>query len=565
MTEDVFADDLRDGPLPFWRRHAEWLAAGAVFVLTALLTVLAFPPFDAPECAYVLVAPAALWAYRRPSWKMFSLTVLGANALAWIIVLGWLRHVTWGGLLMLGPFIGGWAGLWFLAARWTLPRLPGRVWPVRVLAVLALAGLWAVNEWGRTWLLSGFPWLPLAASQWQRTAVLQVAAFTGAGGVSFVLVAVGLGLAAWAHRLWFEGVRGLARRSPEFLAAIFLLVVCLTVHVREAMNRAQFAVPLARVAFAQPNIPQELKWDNAMADDILRTLETVTRDAAAMRPGLVLWPEATLPLPLNAHAEMRARVEKLARETGAPLVLGSLAVETEPGENGELRVRSWLNAAFVVDPTAGTQERIYAKRKLVPFGEYVPLRLLLGWIEKIVPVGGDVTPGDSAEPLSVRTAGVDSRPLALGELICYEDIFPALARASALGGADALVVHTNGAWYGEEGMAAQHAAHSVLRAVETRRPVLRDGNAGWSGWIDEFGVTRAVLTRDTGGQISTAPSVVGSVYFRGAAAADVTRDSRWIGRQSFYAEHGDWFVAVCAGLACAGWLALRRVPLTPAR
>jgi apolipoprotein N-acyltransferase len=96
--------------------------------------------------------------------------------------------------------------------------------------------------------------------------------------------------------------------------------------------------------------------------------------------------------------------------------------------------------------------------------------------------------------------------------------------------------------------------------------VLRDGNAGWSGWIDEFGVVRAVLTRDATGQVTTDPTLAanGTVYFRGAAATDVTRDSRWIGRQSYYTEHGDWFVAACAALAFAGWLALRRPPLNPA-
>ena len=107
--------------------------------------------------------------------------------------------------------------------------------------------------------------------------------------------------------------------------------------------------------------------------------------------------------------------------------------------------------------------------------------------------------------------------------------------------ADALVVVTNDAWYGEGAAAYQHAAHSVLIAVENRRPVLRCGNAGWSGWIDEFGSVRKVLTDDSG-----------SVYFRGASTVDVTRDLRWVGRDSFYVEHGDWFVLVCA---CVAFLA----------
>jgi apolipoprotein N-acyltransferase len=84
-----------------------------------------------------------------------------------------------------------------------------------------------------------------------------------------------------------------------------------------------------------------------------------------------------------------------------------------------------------------------------------------------------------------------------------------------------------------------------LRAVETRRPVLRCGNAGWSGWIDEFGSIRTVLTNDDD-----------SIYFRGIKSMDVTRDARWIGRQSYYVQHGNWFIAWCAGFALLGLVAV---------
>jgi apolipoprotein N-acyltransferase len=140
---------------------------------------------------------------------------------------------------------------------------------------------------------------------------------------------------------------------------------------------------------------------------------------------------------------------------------------------------------------------------------------------------------------------------ALGVLICYEDLFPELAREEVRYGAEALVVVTNDAWYGEGAAAYQHAAHSVLRAIENRRPVLRCGNAGWSGWIDEFGAIQKVV-RDA----------KGSIYFRGTQAADVTRDRRWVGRNSFYVEHGDWFIAVsaCLVLMGAGLLGSQRLP-----
>jgi apolipoprotein N-acyltransferase len=110
-------------------------------------------------------------------------------------------------------------------------------------------------------------------------------------------------------------------------------------------------------------------------------------------------------------------------------------------------------------------------------------------------------------------------------------------------------VLTNNAWYGEKGAATQHAAHSILRAVETRRPVLRCGNGGWSGWIDEFGSVRATVTNEAG-----------SIYFRGTETIAVSRDSRWIGQMSFYVEHGDWFVLACAAIAALGYAAVRFAP-----
>ena len=119
-------------------------------------------------------------------------------------------------------------------------------------------------------------------------------------------------------------------------------------------------------------------------------------------------------------------------------------------------------------------------------------------------------------------------------------------------GAELLVVMTNNAWFGEGGAAYQHAAHSVLRAVETRRPVLRSGNGGWSGWIDESGRVRAVLTNEDN-----------SIYFRGHRTLNVTRDARWVGRQSFYVETGDWFVAVSGGLAALAALLLALLPAPP--
>ncbi len=519
-------------PVPdYWERHGRWIAPAAAGALTVILLVAAFPPFHAPEAAYACLIPGIFWAYLRPGLRTYAATMFAAQAVAWTINLSWLHPVTWGGLLVLGPLVGAWTGSWYLAAWWTMPRMVGRAKPLRLVAMLGLAGLWVVIEWSRTWLFGGFPWMPLAATQWERVSVLQVAAYTGAGGVSFVLVSANIGFAAFGHRLLREGEVGFRRRSPELLLALFMLLVCLSVHVQETVNRRQFWVPFARVAFVQPDIPTAVKWDPAKEPEIIRTLVATTERAGATRPELILWPESTLPWALRGgDPSMKSFVEQVAARVNTPMLIGADAIEGSAPKH-----EAWYNAAYVVDPKLGVQTAYYAKRRLVQFGEYIPLRPLFGWIGKFTPLGDDFSAGSDPSPLVVP---LKSASAALGVLICYEDLFPALARDEVRSGADALVVLTNDAWYGEGAAAYQHAAHSVLRAVENRRPVLRCGNAGWTGWIDEFGSVRKVLTDDKG-----------SVYLRGTLTADVSRDSRWVGRDSFYVEHGDWFVVVCACLA----------------
>jgi apolipoprotein N-acyltransferase len=519
-------------PLPSsWERHRRWLVPAVAGVLTVVLLVASFPPVHAPEAAYTCLIPGIFWAYLRPRFRTYAWTLLAAQAVAWTINLRWLHPVTWGGLLVLGPIVGLWTGCWYLGAWWTMPRMVGRPKPVRLVAMLGLAGLWVVLEWTRTWLFGGFPWMPLAATQWERVSVLQVAAYTGMYGVSFVLVSANIGFAAFAHRLFREGETGFRRRSPELLLALFMLLVCLSIHVQESVNRGQFQVPFARVAFVQPDIPTAVKWDSSKEPEIIRTLVATTLEAGTTRPDLILWPESTLPWALRGgDPSMKAFVEQIAARVKAPLLIGADAIEGPDPKH-----EKWYNAAYVVDPALGVQTAYYAKRRLVQFGEYIPLRPLFGWIGRFTPLGDDFSAGSDASPLVVPLKGGSA---AFGVLICYEDLFPALARDEVLSGADALVVVTNDAWYGEGAAAYQHAAHSVLQAVENRRPVLRCGNDGWTGWIDEFGSQRKVLIDGEG-----------SVYLRGTLTAEVTRDSRWVGRNSFYVEHGDWFVFACACVA----------------
>ena len=544
IDADLSPDDPYAARPSFWRKHESEVWAIGTLMATVVLTVLSFPPYHTPEFAYAFAAPAIFWAYLRPSFKLYAGTMFAAQAIAWTIMLGWLHHVTWGGLFLLGPLVGAWVGVWYLAVWWTMPRMQPHGSLMRVVGVLGLAGLWVLTEWTRTWLLGGFPWLPLSVSQWERSILLQIASFTGAYGVSFILITFNLGFAVYAHRLLREKHRGLKRRSPEFMTALLVLMFPSFLLLTEVFN--QDRRELARLSLVQPYVPQTVKWDPATGPSIVNSLEELTLNAAHDYPDLILWPEAVTPWAVRGDPHTQGFVEALAARAKVPLLLGSIAIEhvDQPNE-------MWFNGVFLVTPDEGLQTRYYAKRQLVPFGEFVPLRPVLGWLSKFVPVGDDFIAGDDARPLIVPLRGGS---MVVGPLICYEDIFPQLARSSVRSGAELLIVHTNNGWFGEGGAAYQHAAHSALRAVETRRPIVRVGNAGWSGWFDEFGNARAVVTNSEG-----------SIYFRGSQLVTVSRDRRWIGRDSFYTTHGDWFVLISLLLAGAGgWLIMKvRPPVVP--
>lgn len=286
----------------------------------------------------------------------------------------------------------------------------------------------------------------------------------------------------------------------------------------------------------QPYIPPNLKWDTDRELENLEILERQTRFVASLESDLILWPEAATPWPIVGTPQMQSRVERLVDELGKPILMGNLADDAETG--------LWANGTFLVEPETGLVPNFYAKRELVPFGEFVPAPF--GFIRKVVPVGGDFQPGESPALINL-SVGSNTVSLRIGSLVCYEDAFPHLARESAEAGADIFFVATNNAWYGEEGGAEQHAAHSVLRAVENRRPVVRAGNGGWSGWIDSHGSVRDVL-RDADG----------SVYFRGGGALQIFRFESWARQQSFYTRHGDWFVGLSGLLATVGFLVGRK-------
>jgi len=507
------------------------LAGGLLGLLTLVLYWAAFPAWSVPEAAYVFAVPLLLWLLiARPGRLVLFVLIQSVSILGWLGLLVWLRHVTVFGWIVLSVVLAQFLVAWFYLARLSLSRVLLKGVGMRLMCVFALAGAWCVLEWVRSWVFSGFPWLPLAASQWERPVVLQVIAWTGSYGLSFILVFFNLALALYGARWWT--LRKLGRpmqRSLELYVAVGFLLGCVLLFFVTVRDQGGQRERVFRVGVVQPNVPARLKWVREEAQTNWETLERLSSLIARMNVDVILWPESATPLPVKGPYPMQAWVEALSDSLEVPILMGNMARE------GSV----WYNGLFFVDPFSGLDESYYIKRKLVPFGEYVPFRSWLPGVDKLVPVGDDFVPGGEVTLLSVLLAESE---VWVGGLVCYEDVFSGLARESVQAGAECLVVVTNDAWYGEEAAAYQHAAHSVLRAVEVRRPVIRCGNGGWSGWVDACGRIRQVLVDEAG-----------SVYFRGAEVLDVFLPYAATLGESLYVRLGDYFVFLCACFCLFFW------------
>ena len=398
--------------------------------------------------------------------------------------------------LYIAPFIAGFAFVAALLAQRGLAN------------PFALAASWTAFEWLRSWLLTGFTWGGLGYAWHDNALALGLAQLSGVHGVSFIAVLFGASVIALP-----------AKR----VAACAGLALVAGLHAYSAISVASSVggSRSLRVAVLQGNIDQGVKWTAQAFEDTLLAYEDLSRRAAADGAQLIVWPETAVPAPL-AYPELRDRIAALARELRTPLIVG--AVGTDFDANG--RPTAFYDSAFIFSHAGVLLDR-YDKSHLVPFGEYLPLRPLLGRLIRAVATGAtasDVTAGEPPRAIDVPLANGET--IRVGIPICYELIFPDLVRRFADDGAQLLVGITNDAWYGRTGSPHQFLAMTALRSAETRLPLARAANTGVSALIDgegHVGARTRIFERDL---------VVGDVTVREA--------------RTFYTEHGEVFAHACA-------------------
>lgn len=485
--------------------------------LSGLILALAFPKVDVSLLAWIAFVPL-LWSIRDTTPKQAFVQGWIAGMGFYLCTMYWVVQtiglysniptvVAILPLLTMCAILASYTGAFAAGLRW---------YQLRGGSLLVLGPpLWVALEWLRSFFFIGFPWVNVGYSQYPFLDLVQFVEFTGVYGLSALVM--------FGNLVVFTLLTSTAAHRWRPLGTAVVLILALSGW--GAWRRMQLAsLPPAhqlRVALLQGNIEQDQKWDKAFEEEILSRYEHLSREAAAKGAQLIVWPETAFPFYFQSDFTYRQRLLDLVRELHTPLLFGAVGWKQKRFNEVTLFNRAYLVSA------SGDELGFYDKIKLAPFGEYIPFHnSLLFFLDKLVVGIGDFGAGTEAKVFELPQGR-------FGVLICYEGIFPDLARRFVTNGAQLLINITNDAWFGRSSAPYQHLVMEAMRAIENRVPLVRSANTGFS----------AVITID--GQIQAQTALY--------ETASLLEDLAWPQVRSFYASYGDMFVYLCV-LATLGML-----------
>ncbi|MFD6797155.1 apolipoprotein N-acyltransferase [Streptomyces cyaneofuscatus] len=502
---------------------------GAVALLAGALPALAFPAPSLWWLAYVALVPWLLLIRSAGTTRRAALDGwIGGTGFV-IAVHHWLMPSLHVFIVLLAALLGLLWAPWGVLAQRLLGGTPSALRAAA--AVVAVPSGWLVIELVRSWEGLGGPWGLLGASQWEVAPALRVASVGGVWLVSLLVVAVNTALVLLT----------VARTGARTTGGLLLVVCVLTVTFVWAWAPQPVTTGTARIAVVQPGV---VSGPGSVERRLARG-EELTRTVAGRDVDLVVWGESSIGAGAWRDPETARRLAALSRETGADLLVNVDARQT----NGSGR-SGIFKSAVLVGPDGPTGDR-YDKMRLVPFGEYIPARSLLGWATSVGKAAGeDRLRGDRQVVMTLPDG--DER-LRIGPLVCFESAFPDMSRRLTRDGAQVLVAQSATSTFQESWAPAQHASLGALRAAENGRPMVHATLTGISAVYGPRG-------ERIGTPLGTDESA--------AAVYDVplTRGT------TLYGRFGDWAVygalaALAALCAAEGLRSLRKRPApgTPGR
>lgn len=462
---------------------------------------VSFPDTDWNFLAWVCLVPF-FTAVEGRDWKdTFRIGYVGGVAFYWSLFY-WLNNVTVAGFLALTLYLALYFPAFGIGLNWV--KRKGRIPPW-----LFAPFFWTALEYLRTYLFTGLPWGVLGATQHRFIPLIQVSSMTGVYGVSFLVVL--------ANAVAYDCAIERRRRCVASVAAACAIIALCFAYGAAALTKGARGTKAVRIAMAQGNVPQEEKFGEGFQREIVQRFHDLTLSAARGKPDLIVWPETSVPGYYMYDPMLKSALSSLQMRTRIPLLFGSThAVAVDRGAE-------YYNSAFLLDSKGVPVDR-YDKIHLVLFGEIIPCKRFLPLLKRFVPFEEDFSPGEASTIFSIPQGR-------FAVLICFEDIFPDLAREAARRGAMFLVNITNDAWFGRSSQPYQHVAYAVFRCVENGIPMVRATNSGLSCYIDRQGRVYHVLKDEAGKELGVQGTAVDAVDISGS--------------RTLYTKWGNVFAVLC--------------------
>jgi apolipoprotein N-acyltransferase len=546
--EDIIASRLRVAKVLPYQRSAPFISNLSLAIFSGLLLVFAFPDWNLWSLGWVGTAPLIMAVIREQRfWRSLLLgyvtgTIFYVGSCHWVThsfhnyggIPMWLSYII---LTILASVLGIFTGLFAAFLAVAIKRFGG--W-----AILAAPVLWAASEWARI-KTTGMGWNALGYSQAFQPSVIAISRIGGVYIVSALLVAAGTALVF--ALIYLERRRGLV-----VLTSVGVLAI-LTVLYGQSIKPAEPHKGSVSVVVVQPNVPIDGPWQDPdfverLLDQHITLSEQVIHesnkeaagaqnghaetdnaskdsDQAAKKAGvdLVIWPESPMNFDYDSEPALRRRLAEFTARNNVYLLMNSWGYPQADKTNAGKVIH---NSAMVIGPSG---ERVfqYDKIALVPFGEYVPGKTWVPFMDRVTALVGDITPGTSFVLSDVAGAKI-------GTTICFETTNPEIARRFRRDGASSLVQISNELWFGPYAESRQMLAHAVFRAVENDIELIRATNSGLSASITSYGVVDDETP-----------------MFDKAARRwnmDTTEEAALAHSKTFYTRYGDVFAVACVSL-----------------
>ena len=561
-TENIASEPLK--------KKSGFRAAFVPGLISMVLLWLSQEPVGFSVCSWFALVPWTISCVRSQKYLTSAASNLLCGFIYYLASVYWLTNVTAPGTAGLALYLS----LYFIATGFILKRIyVSSKWPF----TFTLPVIWVCHEYLRSIVMTGFPWLFISHNLHNYSKLTQIADITGAYGVTFIAVMVN----GFIIDLLLRPQVALNKDGKKinlFLRRAFtlaMIITCAMLYGSFRLNEsAKTMTPGPVVSVIQDTVPQHVKDSGSSSQDILASHMAISQNAAQdkLKPELIIWPETMVLYDINQeymelakdadlftddftailkeNEQVNQQLSELASDNNAYLLVGTPAEMLEFNDDKSALVDNGRsNAAILYNSDGSRTQPRYEKMHRVPFGEYLPFKESIPWLNKflinLTPYKYDYSIRAGSKPVAFKMTAKDGKEYKFTVAICYEDVIPGVARKLAnWEDADFMLNISNDGWFVNDtdgkinpsSELMQHMAICRYRAIENRIGIARSVNCGISGMIKPDGTL----------QTSSGSLPTDDIKAR-RGVSGYLNDTVWLdSRKSIYSKAGDFFAIACS-------------------